>query len=756
MSRSRTRGRHWQLAVFACALVASGCTLPSSGIDPSGQRILAPSSSAPPGAPQTQGNCKQSRFPDYPGPAHSWSDTAVMLNPQSLVAPVGSEVILLGGVRGRDNCLRTNRRLEWSITEGSVGHFIEVGDGGCWDYVAGDFTKRRKVDNTYAIGSTSHAGVHLTRGTPAPNDDVYVLAGQGWISLTSPIEGTSNVTVYAPDVYAWNARLQSATVHWIDCQFRCPPPGIRRAGSRHALTTEVRRRDETPCVGWRVRYEIVSGPPAGFDPDGAAVVEVTTDTNGNANADIFQKQIGPGDNTIAISVIRPGELPGSGGRQLVLRASSTSVKWTADSPALPPTTPGTATPPITPPATPPAIPATSGVDLKVSGPTQVTVGQEVVFEMTITNRTAAPIAGLVIRNAYDVGLELYDPVNKAVVNVNPTAKTINEAVGAGQTYTAHAIFRIRKAGQLCQTVEIRAPNKRDVLARQRVCLTAAGAPADGARPEAGTGTPGATRASLSVTKTGPAEATVGQTVLFNVDIVNNGGQELTNIRVVDKYDPGLQLTRASRELQPEASGVGVSCTIDRLKPGEFRKFQVECLCESETKRTCNRVEVTAPGGIEGRSEACLEIKRAAGTIPRDLFPGAGTTPGATAPGATTDKLAINIRSVQPSYQVGKPIAYRIAVTNPTTTVERWLKVEATVPNELTPDRVGTTSPGASPPGFKGKTVTFEVPEIRPAETLVFNLRAVASQPGTVTVTAQATTYEQPRPVAAETTTEVKR
>ena len=192
---------------------------------------------------------------------------AVMLRPQRTIAPVGSEVVLVAGVHTGDGYLRTNERLEWSIAPGSVGQFVEVQQNGWVDLLLGDFNRPRKINNTLAIGSTSRESVRLDRGIPTPGDDVCVLRGQGWITVTSCVEGTSHVTVFAPGVVPWDHRLEQATIEWIDAQFGFPPPSINPAGGRHVLSTTVlRQTNHAPHVGWLVRYEIAGGPPAGFGP----------------------------------------------------------------------------------------------------------------------------------------------------------------------------------------------------------------------------------------------------------------------------------------------------------------------------------------------------------------------------------------------------------------------------------------------------------------------------------------------------------
>ena len=164
----------------------------------------------------------------------------------------------------------------------------------------------------------------LSRGTPTPVDDFTIQTGQAWVSIGSPIEGTTFVTAYAPDVLGWDHRQQSGTIYWLDAQWTFPPPAITPAGSRHPLTTSVARQtDGSPLSGWTVRYEVTGGPEAGFAPDGVKVVEVITDSTGHATAEVFENSPTPGTNQISIQVIRPAGSPGAAGRSITVGSGST-------------------------------------------------------------------------------------------------------------------------------------------------------------------------------------------------------------------------------------------------------------------------------------------------------------------------------------------------------------------------------------------------------------------------------------------------
>ncbi len=114
-------------------------------------------------------------------------NTQVIVSPCRTIAPVGSEVVLLAGVRGQDEYLRTNERVEWTIESGGAGEFVDVGKGTWTDMMLGDFTRPRKISPTVAITSTSRQYLRLTRETPEQNDDINVLSGQAWVTVTSEV-----------------------------------------------------------------------------------------------------------------------------------------------------------------------------------------------------------------------------------------------------------------------------------------------------------------------------------------------------------------------------------------------------------------------------------------------------------------------------------------------------------------------------------------------------------------------------------------
>ncbi len=102
--------------------------------------------------------------------------------------------------------LQPYERVEWMLDQGSVGSFVSVADPIRPFYIDMVSSKPKKIDNNYAVSETLPKNVILTRGTPNINDDMVMPRGYTWVTVTSPREGVSYITAYAPDVYSWDAR----------------------------------------------------------------------------------------------------------------------------------------------------------------------------------------------------------------------------------------------------------------------------------------------------------------------------------------------------------------------------------------------------------------------------------------------------------------------------------------------------------------------------------------------------------------------
>ncbi len=236
-------------------------------------------------------------------------------------------LIVLAGVLGPDQYLRTNQRIEWMLDPAGVGFFVDFNRRTLNDWLVLDSNRPQKISNTYAIGSTSRQNLRLTRGTPNPADDVLVLSGQAWISVTSAVEGTSYVTAMSPCVYGWECRRQTAVIHWVDAEWAFPPPTINPAGARQTLTTRVTRQsDQSPRAAGSSAMRF-STPAGRLRSRRGTGHRVPTDAAGLANVEIFQKQPSPAPTDQIQVIVR--QCRRRRGRAMAIGSGSTLTTWSA-------------------------------------------------------------------------------------------------------------------------------------------------------------------------------------------------------------------------------------------------------------------------------------------------------------------------------------------------------------------------------------------------------------------------------------------
>ncbi len=532
-------------AVLACALVWLGGCYSWQGvrIDPTGERIFTRSPLGP-------------MVPvDEPPPASGCEDIGLCLQPAETVAPVGDEVVLVASALGPDGYMTTNRRLDWTLAAGSVGHFVAVGEGTWGDLLTADFNYPRKVDNTFVIGNTSRRYLRLTRGTLSAEDDVYVLPGQGWVSLSSPVEGTSYVTVCAPAVYNWQARKQTALVHWVDAQWQFPPPTINPAGGRAVLTTTVlHQSDQSPCAGWLVRYEILDGPPAGFAPEGARVVEVSTDQTGRASVEVFQTEPAPGTNQIRIQVIRPAQPTGPLTRQLLVGTGTTSATWSAP-----------------------------GLAVRQTGPSAAGVGTQISLRAEVSNPGDLPVQDVVLTEQVPPGL--------TYLGSNPPAEAAADRlqwrlgqIGPGEVRVVEINYRAAREGSVTCCAEAAAAG--GLTASSCTTINVSTAP------------PPVVQLSIS----GPDRATVGSRVQFEVTITNRGAVPTGELIIKDHFDPGLQHDVAQEWIERD---------LGEFQPGQSLTVMVT-FTVVQAGSLCHQVQVlTRAGQVLATERVCVEAVAAA-------------------------------------------------------------------------------------------------------------------------------------------------
>ncbi|WP_081444979.1 DUF11 domain-containing protein [Blastopirellula marina] len=564
--------RRFVVIALLVSLGGSGCTsVRVPAIDPTGRSIFTcnqstsltgPADALPKpayAAPPTPGPCNvpgvavSTPLPKPPKGAIE-PEKSLSLSPSRVVAPVGTEVVLVAGLNGDECCLtQGGRPIKWMLSQDSVGHFSEVGGRDTTTRFASFGGEQGIISPVYAVGRTQLCDQTVDRGTEIPGDDVRVLRGQNWISVSSSSPGTSRVTALATKLENWPARQRVATVEWIDAQWQLPTSAFQRAGERAFLTTTVTSQTtNSPLDSWIVKYELIDGAAAGFIVNGVVAttpaVEVTTDSTGRATAEIAPaSRDQPGVARVRITVIRPAHARFGTSERLTLASGDATVTWSAPQ-----------------------------LSAEIAGPAVAEIDSTATYDLVISNQGDVPASNVV------AFITLPPGVRFAQSSLQPTERG-NDIQWSIGTLEARGYRRIQLVCNVTGAGD------------HRICLNAS---ADGElRHSSCTNTQVASN-NISVQINSPQSITNGSQFDTIITIRNNGTNPLTNLVLRDEFSTGLE----------HISGVGnmIATNPVSLAPGqtinETLTFQAV-----GTGRQCHRMTVTADGETPVLREACVEI-----------------------------------------------------------------------------------------------------------------------------------------------------
>jgi uncharacterized repeat protein (TIGR01451 family) len=488
-------------------------------------------------------------IPSPQGPKSAAQKGQLLMTPSKIIAPVGSEVVVLAGICGSDGFFVKNQPLEWMLSNDSVGQIIEVGGMQHATFNRIVPPTASKQSGQFAYGRTGLKNIVLTRGTPTPCDDIELKEGQTYISVSSISPGTSFITGYAPNAEGWDRRIASTVIHWVDGLWSIPAPSVATAGTVHPLTTVVSRTaDAGGIAGWTVRYQIVGGAPAEFAPSGSQTAEAVTNKDGQATVQIRQiaGQFEPGTTQVRVDVIRPALF---GQSELIVESGITTVTWSA--PAL---------------------------TIRSIGPRTAGVNEAFNYRVEVSNPGDQIARDVVVRTKnLSESIEFVSANPKTTEFGRQLEWKLGDLPAGSPSRVIDVQFKSNKPGNVGLCFEVVSDSDRlrtEACSETEIALPCVGFGIDG-----------------------PTVARVGETVNFRLNVTNQCPDPLQQVRMTIRLDQGLVMPGYSNP---------VTFELDQLQFNESRTFPLTILTQAAGTR-CFDVEIAAQNGHTASARRCLEV-----------------------------------------------------------------------------------------------------------------------------------------------------
>lgn len=456
------------------------------------------------------------------------------------VNPVRTQHVLVATVKDKDGKPLPNRRVEWMVQEGSVGDIVEVDSSG-WRNSRG-----YKVDNHYAVSHTNNFRHVLDRGNSDPSDDIQLEPGDTWCVITSPVEGETNVTVWAPGIYDWEKHKAFAVKRWYDVKWEFPPQATNPTGTTHEFVTRVSKySDNTPLAGYDVTYTILDGPPGSFEPGGRTTASVKTDGAGLAKVTLKQAQPAEGTNNVGIEIMRP-ENAQCCKPAVKIAEGRTSKTWI-------------------------------GPKIAIDKNCQATalVGDKFNYTIVVSNPSQVDATNVVVTDTIPDGIQYVSSTPAAQASGAALTWNLGTVKANGNAQITVAVQAAR-VGRFENCAEVRANMG---LQGRDCCVTTVTAP------------------KLAIEKRCTAEVILCNPIEYVIVVRNAGDGVAKNVKVTDTLPAGIS-----------ATGGGGTVNVGDLAPGQSKEIRYTAKASAKGSYT-NKAVATADGGLTAEASCTTVVKQ---------------------------------------------------------------------------------------------------------------------------------------------------
>lgn len=263
------------------------------------------------------------------------------------------------------------------------------------------------------------------------------------------------------------------------------------------------------------------------------------------------------------------------------------------------------------------------------GPECAEVGDCITFDITVTNEGDFVARGVVLKDYVPRGLRHASGSDVVCMDIGDLCPC--------ETRSYSITFEVCERGEHCNEATVEGCNGCSDSARACVNVVQPG---------------------LDVTKTGPEEQFVDKVATYEIVVRNTGDVDLTDVRVTDTFDNGLDLVSAEGA---ECFGNSVTWTLDCLRAGESVTLMVELTARCPGMY-CDHVSVSAAcEDLCAEDDACTCWKGYAA-------------------------LCLEVCDSCDPLIVGEETTYNIRITNQGTAEDTNVSIAVTFPEELEPVR----------------------------------------------------------------------
>ncbi len=337
------------------------------------------------------------------------------------------------------------------------------------------------------------------------------------------------------------------------------------------------------------------------------------------------------------------------------------------------------------------------LQLKISGPDKVLLGDSAPFSLMVTNPGDGSADQVKIRATLSEGLE------------HTRGRTVE--------------FELGNLG----------PNESRSV--QLVCTTKTGGPqtceatavAEGGLKAQDTATTEVLLPRLELNIAGPRLRYLDRKATYVVKVVNPGSAPASNVTINSVIPDGFKFLTATDGGRHDFSTRTVSWYLGDLTPGQTREMSIELLAINPGEYHV-QANVTAARGLKGDAEAITHVE------------------GLSA-------LLMEMVDLDDPVEVGADTAYEIRVTNTGSKTETNLQLVCTIPDKME-FRSATGAAGARS-HLQGKELTFEpIPKLAPRADVIFRVNVRGIAPGDLRFRARITADGLTEPVLKEESTKV--